>query len=218
MFYDHHPVRITIDSGATGNMIRHRTVQRLGCRVADSSQSVHQADGSSPLHVVGETRLSFHRDGKEFIFEGLVIENLDVDVLAGTPFMETNDVAVRPAKRQVILNNGSAYTYGSVQSQASTAAVRRALVLRAPPTSTTVWPGEFVEIELPGDVPADTEYALEPRIDAPQCKEINSISIVALSQHSVKCCRENTNSKSLVRTPVVKAERAFLSGTASVYT
>jgi hypothetical protein len=96
-----------------------------------------------------------------------VIENLDVDVLASTPFMETNDVAVHPAKRQVILSNGSACTYGSVQSQASTAAARRALVLRAPPTSTTIWPGEFVEIELPGDVPADTVYALEPRIDAP---------------------------------------------------
>ena len=97
-----------------------------------------------------------------------------MDVLAGTPFMETNDVAVRPAKRQVILSNGSAYTYGSVQSQASTAAARRALVLRAPPTSTTVWPGEFVEIELPGDVPADTEYALEPRIDAPSVKRLTA--------------------------------------------
>ena len=96
-----------------------------------------------------------------------MIENLDVDVLASTPFMETNDVAVRPAKRQVILSNGSACTYGSVQSQVSTAAARRALVLCAPPTSTTIWPGEFVEIELPGDVPADTVYAFEPRIDAP---------------------------------------------------
>ena len=56
MFHAHHPVRITIDSGATGNMIRHTVVQRLGCRVTPSSQSVHQADGSSPLHVVGETR------------------------------------------------------------------------------------------------------------------------------------------------------------------
>jgi hypothetical protein len=62
-------------------------------------QSVHQADGSCPLRVVGETRLSFHRDGKEFIFEGLVIENLDVDVLASTPFMETNDVAVQQSDK-----------------------------------------------------------------------------------------------------------------------
>ncbi|CAB3990763.1 Hypothetical predicted protein [Paramuricea clavata] len=114
MFYHHHPVRIAIDSGATGNMIRHRTVQCLGCHIAASSQSVHQADG-------------------------LVIENLDVDVLA-----------------------------------ASTATARRALVLRAPPTSTTVWPGEFVEIELPGDAPADTKYALEPRIDAPSVKRLTA--------------------------------------------
>lgn len=32
-------------------------------------------------------------------FEGLVVENLEVDVLAGTPFMETNDITVRLAKR-----------------------------------------------------------------------------------------------------------------------
>ena len=48
MFYAHHPVRVTIDSGATGNMIRHTVVQRLGCQVTPSSQSVHQADGSFP--------------------------------------------------------------------------------------------------------------------------------------------------------------------------
>ena len=41
------------------------------------------------------------------------IENLDVAILAGTPFMEANDVAVRPAKREVLLGNGSIYTNGS---------------------------------------------------------------------------------------------------------
>ena len=56
IFYAHHQVRVTIDSGATGNMIRHTVVQRLGCQVTPSSQSVHQADGSSPLQVVDETR------------------------------------------------------------------------------------------------------------------------------------------------------------------
>jgi len=45
-----------------------------------------------PLEVVGETHLSFTRANREFSFEGLVVENLDVDVLAGTPFMETNDI------------------------------------------------------------------------------------------------------------------------------
>ena len=48
MLYSHYPVRVIIDSGATGNMIRHTVVQRLGCHMTSSSQSVHQADGSSP--------------------------------------------------------------------------------------------------------------------------------------------------------------------------
>ena len=173
MFYSHHPVRITIDSGATGNMIRHVLVQRLGCHMTSSSQSVHQADGSSPLHVVGETRLSFNREGREFTFEGLV-GNLDVDVLAGTPFMEANDIAVRPAKRQMILGDGSIYSYGSHPPAAVGTAARRALVLRSPPTPTTIWPGEFVEVELPSDAPPDSEYALEPRTDAPSVRKLTA--------------------------------------------
>ena len=39
-------------------------------------------------------------------------------------------------------------------------------VLRVP-VSTTVWPGEFIEVDLPGDIPSDCDYALEPRIDSP---------------------------------------------------
>ena len=174
MFYAHHPVRVTIDSGATGNMIRHTVIQRLGCQVAPSSQSVHQADGSSPLHVVGETRFPFTCGGHTFIFEGLVVENLDVHVLAGTPFMESNDIAVRPAKHQVILGDGTIHNYGSQQPVSISPTARRAIVLRSPPTSTTVWPGEFLEVELPGDAPPDSVYALEPRTDAPSVRKLTA--------------------------------------------
>ena len=54
-FCGHHTVRVTIDSGATGNMIRHSTSLRLGCEIKTSSQSAHQADGTSPLAIIGET-------------------------------------------------------------------------------------------------------------------------------------------------------------------
>ena len=43
----------------------------------------------------------------------LVVENLDVDILGGIPFMEKNDLTTRPAKRQTILGNGTVYLYGS---------------------------------------------------------------------------------------------------------
>ena len=102
-FHSHHPVRITIDSGTTAKMVRSALVQRLSCCMTPSSQSVHQADGSSPLNVVGETRLTFTREGHKFTFEGLIVTNLDVYVPAGIPFMEANNISVRPAKRQVII-------------------------------------------------------------------------------------------------------------------
>ena len=157
-FHGHHPVRITLDSGATGNMIRHSIVTRLGGHLSPSSQTAHQADGCSHLKVVGESRLSFTSANREFSFEGLVVENFDVDVLAGTPFMETNDISIRPAKRQVTIGT----------------AARRAIVLRASPTSTTIWPGDFVEINLPDDAPPDCEYALEPRSDAPSVRKLTA--------------------------------------------
>ena len=72
-------------------MIRHSTAQKLGCVIEKSSQSAHQADGSSPLSIVGETSIALIRDNYTFTFNGLVVENLDVEILAGTPFMETND-------------------------------------------------------------------------------------------------------------------------------
>ncbi|EDO35149.1 predicted protein [Nematostella vectensis] len=177
VFYNHHTVRMTVDSGATGNMIRLSTATRLGCNITTSSQSVSQADGSSQLHVVGETRLSFTRADKSFSFEGLVVENLDVEVLAGTPFMEKNDIAVRPAKGQIILGDNTIYTYGAHHSTLTSTTARLVTVLRAPPRNATVWPGEFLEITLPDDTPTDAEYALEPRTDAPSARRVKPSAV-----------------------------------------
>ena len=80
-------------------------------RPTPSQQSVHQADGSIPLAVVGETRMSFTLDNRGFSFEDLVVENLDVDIFAGTPFMEFNELSVRPAELRT-LGDATAYIYG----------------------------------------------------------------------------------------------------------
>ena len=57
-FLAHHSVRIIIDSGATGNMIRSDIANNLRASVTPSSQYAHQADGLSPLYVSAETRLT----------------------------------------------------------------------------------------------------------------------------------------------------------------
>ena len=160
-------VRLTIDSGATGNMIRQSTAVRLGCGIKKSSQSAHQADGSSPLTIIGETSICLTRKNNKFAFTGLVLQNLNVELLAGKPFKEINDVAIRAAKRIIRLADGTTYTYGTTDTALNRHAIRRAHVLRAPSTNTTVWPGEYVDVSLPADLfVADSTFALEPRFDS----------------------------------------------------
>ena len=179
-FYKHFTARITIDSGATGNMISLAMVERFNAEIRKSSQSAHQADGSSPLEVIGETTLTFVRDNQKLMFEGLVIKNLDVDILAGTPFMECNDIAIRPARREVTLKNGSKYVYGSHDKTIERHAVRRAYVIRAPKEVTTIWPGDFIEVEIPSDIPADCDYAIEPRAESTvSWPSVNIVSSIA---------------------------------------
>ena len=139
-------VRIAIDSSATGNMVRSALVQRFGCFVTPSSQAVHQADGSSLLNVVSKTRVTLTREDHEYTFEGLVVTNLDVDVLAGTPFLEANDISVRPAKRQVIVGDGATYSYGSQHPTAVSSAALSTIVLRSPLTSTTICRESFLRM------------------------------------------------------------------------
>ncbi|KAL2076333.1 hypothetical protein ACEWY4_028085 [Coilia grayii] len=163
-FHDHLPVRLTIDSGATGNMMRSSCATRLGVTITGSTQSAHQADGSSPLKVLGETRTYFQRDSLTLYFEGLVVENLDSDVLAGIPFMEVNDVSIRPAKHQVCLGD-NVFCYGSNRTAVDRHAVQRAHVLRVS-AKAAIWPGEYIELDLPPELcDLEGELAVEPHID-----------------------------------------------------
>ena len=175
--------------------------------MTSSSQTVHQADGSSPLHVVSKTGVPCTCEGQTFNFEGLVIENFGVDFLAGTLFMESNDIAVCPAKRQVILGDGTIHNYGSQQPVTINSTACRAIMLRSPLTSrsTTIWPGEFLEVELPGDAPPDSALELMP-------------PTVATADHGLQLCRKNTHPQLNSWASLPQMERTLLSGTCHLNT
>ena len=165
-FYSHHPLRLTIDTGAETNMMRASLARHIGAKVTKHSQTALQADGRTPLTVVGETRLLLIRHGRPLILEALVVEDLDVDILAGTPFMTSNDIAVRPAKREIVIAGCDVASYGCSQSPQTHYAVRACHLLRAPSTNTTVWPGEFLEIDALSELLKDSTLAIEPRTDS----------------------------------------------------
>lgn len=164
VFYLHHCVRLTLDSGATGNMISASATKRLGLDVKRSTQSAKQADGQSKLSIIGETRFTVSRDNRDLYFEGLVVESLDVEILAGIPFLSHNDITIRPAFKQVIFADQTYLSYNSSDKQ-ETPSARRAVVIRAPEGTATVWPGEFVEVFVPEEYKSDDFVAIEPRDD-----------------------------------------------------
>lgn len=84
--------------------------------------------------------------------------------MADIPFMEKNDVSIRPAKRQIRLGEDVS-SYGSLQTPVDRHAVRRVHMLIAQDKD-TVWPGEHIELELPPDLcDVDCELAVELRVD-----------------------------------------------------
>lgn len=165
-FYSHHPLHLTIDTGTETNMMRASLARHIGAKVTKSSQTALQADGHTPLAVVGETRLPLIRHGRPLTLECLVVEDLDVDILAGTPFMTSNDIAVRPAKHEIIIAGCDVASYGYSQSPQTHYAVRACHLLRALNTNTTVWPWEFLEIDAPSELLKDATLAIEPRMDS----------------------------------------------------
>ena len=80
--------------------------------------------------------------------------------------MTTNDISVRPSKQQITIKGIENLQYGCPKTEQEYHAVRRAqsYILRAPPHSSVVWPGEFLEVNLPSDIDLDSTLAIEPRI------------------------------------------------------
>ena len=84
-------------------MIRESVVKQIGAHITKSSQLALQADSQSRITFTGEPRLIVTCGNKELILEALVAQNVDADVLAGVPFIDTDDIAVRLQKGKLFL-------------------------------------------------------------------------------------------------------------------
>ena len=170
-FYRHSPLAITLDTGAETNLVKESIAHQLGLKITPSTQYATQADGSSQLMIIGETKFNIQRNGQEFFLEALVARNIDADVLAGIPFMAFNDITIRPARKEITFSDGSVCQYNGNNGVSTNNTVRRTRVvpIRAPPIHTTLWPGEFIEIDDPlASLNTDCILAVEPRFDTPQ--------------------------------------------------
>ena len=79
--------------------------------------------------------------------------------------MDTNDIAVHPATRQIILGDCTTCEYEIAMSTSGAHAIHctQARILHASNKSTTSWSGEFIDLHCKD--PPDCELALEPPND-----------------------------------------------------
>lgn len=167
-FYHEHPVQLTLDTGATSNMVRASSAKLYGFPISPASQMARQADGVTPMDVIGEVHCYLTRGQWTFELDALVVRQLDVNILAGNPFMVCNDIGIRPAKCQIEIGGTEIISYSSPSRHTRQPNVRRAqsFLLRNP-YRTVVLSGEYVQFSTPSDADSDTLWALEPRLDCP---------------------------------------------------
>ena len=149
-------------------MMKSSVARSIDCPIHPTTQTAYQADGKTPLKVLGETHISLFRDDIELKFSGLIVDNLDVDILAGVPFMEDNDIGVRPRGKLISIGDNYSFRY---DGNALHIANKRSCILRTTARS-TVWPGEFLDVKIPGKESTlhDSLVAIEPHASSTSCE------------------------------------------------
>ena len=113
-FYNEIPARICLDSGAESNMMSQRFASYIRVEIRSSGQGAVQADETTPLDVIGEVKgILLKRGAHVFSFDGLVTKNDIGDIIGGEPFLEANDIALRPARKQIIIRGKEIIPYST---------------------------------------------------------------------------------------------------------
>ena len=103
-----------MDSGAESNMMSQRFAVYIGVTIRPSSQGAVQADETTPLDIIGEVKgVILKRGAHNFTFDGLVTKNDIGDIIGGEPFLEVNDIALRPARKQIIIRGKEIIPYST---------------------------------------------------------------------------------------------------------
>ena len=115
-FYNHYPAQICLDTGSESDLVSERFA--VFCGMPIMTQNVHQgavqADTNSKLDIVGEVKnIRVRRGSHVFKLDALVTKQDIGDIIAGEPFLERNDIAVRSAKKQIIIKGNEVISYSN---------------------------------------------------------------------------------------------------------
>ena len=162
---------LSIDTGAESNLITLDECRKKGVKVEPTSQRANMADGETPMETVGEVHFIIRRICEvskvmhQFNFNGLVVKNLSCSILAGMPFLQSNDIYLRPKLRMIYIGDCCGIKYSDRKPSHRGSNTCTATILRVP-RKICLLPGEYVSIPVP-EALHSTEIAVEPRHDSP---------------------------------------------------
>ena len=100
--------QLSLDSGCEGDCIRFDECKRLGIPICPlDATDMHvptQADGKSPLNVLGKVKFQAYRDKITLNFDGYVTDTLQSPILCGAPFLARNKIVQELHNRRIIIN------------------------------------------------------------------------------------------------------------------
>ncbi len=125
-----------------------------------------QADGITKLKICGEIHETVTRDDFKLSLQAVVVGDLDCQILAGTTFMESNDIVPDLPRKRIIVKGNRFIPYCSQLYKPLPLQARKArsFLIKAPDKH-TVFPGDFIEIKSPSVLQDNVMIAIEPRCD-----------------------------------------------------
>ena len=157
---------ITLDTGAPCNLMAERKAIQMNATIKPTTRRVRMADGVSPLDVIGETEVTLFRKNKPYKLSAIVCRDTDTEILAGMPFMKSNDIAIRPYSDEIIIGGTEFIKYNP---SGATSTVRKVVVYSE--KTQVILPGEVISLSVPR---IEGNVAIEPRWDSSYNKHNSS--------------------------------------------
>ena len=207
--YKNTPCKITVDTGATSNIISLRTVKACGMKLVNTSQGARQLDGSQ-VKTCGEIDVVMNFGVRRLRLVALVVESADADILGGVPFCKKNNIEISLSKEEIYIGDLTV-KYGQGPQPFQSRVFKADSFLLRSPTAKVLYPGEKMDLACPDQYGCDGEVAVEPRCDSPSAGQWPTPSFLKVVNGTVEI-PNNTNN------PIVVSKNQHIANIRSIET
>jgi hypothetical protein len=183
MFFHHHHVNVTLDSGAESSLIGLDTAHRLDLKILPTKQKALQADGSN-LDSRGEVTFTLTWNTLQFTLNAMVVASLDCEVLAGMPFLHDIEITINVPGIYIIVQNSHKIYFDTVSKDQN----RR--IMRSSQNS-VIFPGYYIELNTHQDYP-DVTVQMEP-LNLSKPLSPNPEEVVTIVAGRIRLCNDTAD-------------------------